>query len=150
MSQTTNQLTLSYELLCLLQWLVEHESEALKNLIARAFNKGLKNVLKDVNNTAPDFISAEDMHYNVIDFLGLMEELLNEIKNEQRMKTILRKKLMPAIDHIDAKVLDFDMVQSSVEQASLAFENNPEQNPQELLLQTLLKSWNPSKKSIAH
>ncbi len=151
MNQNTNQLTLSYELLYLLQWLIDNEAEAVKSLMVQSFNRGFKDALNDLNKTAPNFGStAEDMHYNVVDFLGLMEILLSEVKNEQRMKTILNKKLMPAIDNIDGKECDFSIVQSSVEQASLAFERNPEQNPQELLLQTLLKSWNPSKKSIAH
>ena len=35
-----NQFVISYELICLLQWIIEHESEQLKQLVQRAMQTG--------------------------------------------------------------------------------------------------------------
>ena len=148
MNQKINQLTLSYELLQLLQWLIENEPEELKKVISHALQNGFKAYL--TNQPIPEQSSADEMHYNVIDFLGLLEILLNEVKNEQRMQRIITKKLMPVIDHIDTKTCDENAIQLSVEQASLQLEDHPERNPQEILLQELLRSWTPSKNTLAH
>lgn len=146
---TNNQLTISYELLYLMQWLLENEPERLKKLIVQALHKGLK---EEMQKAAKENITTtnEDLHYSVVDFLTLLESLLQEAISEQTLKAVNEKKLMPALDHIDAKECDSDMVQSSVEKASHRFENHPQENPQELLFKELLKNWKPDKKSAVN
>ncbi len=143
-----NQLTVSYELLYLVQWLLEHESEALKKLISHALENGLKQDLQTAVNS--ELKSTEDIQYSIVDFLALLETLLQENISEQNMKRIMEKKLMPAIDNIDNKECDKATVDFSVEKATSKIENNPEGNPQEILFQELLKCWKPNKKTITH
>lgn len=149
MNDETNQLTLSYELLYLIQWFIEREPEKLKPLIASALKNGLKDDLKKINGTL-DQNMADEMQYNIIDFLGLIESQLHEILNEQTMKRVVEKKLMPALDHIDNKECDTATVQFSVEKATSKFDETPQKNAQELLFQELLKCWKPSKKTATN
>lgn len=144
-----NQLTVSYELLYLMQWLLEHEPAKLKKLIEQSLQSGLRENLQTVSQST-DLRNAEDIQYSVVDFLTLMETLLHETINEQNMKKIMEKKLMPAIDHIDNKECDQATVDFSVEKASSKLENNPQENPQEILFQELLKCWKPNKKTVSH
>lgn len=143
---TNNQLTISYELLYLMQWLLENEPERLKKLIVQALHKGLKEEMqKAVKNKT--LTTNEELQYSVVDFLTLLESLLQEAINEQTLKNIAEKKLMPALDHIDGKECDSSMVQSSIEKASSRLETHPQENPQELLFKELLKNWKPDKKT---
>lgn len=143
-----NQLTVSYELLYLVQWLLENESDAIKKLINQALEKGLRQNLQEATNS--ELKNAEDIQYSIVDFLSLLETLLHENISEQNMKRIMEKKLMPAIDNIDNKECDQATVDFSVEKATSKIESNPEDNPQEILFQELLKCWKPNKKTITH
>jgi hypothetical protein len=143
-----NQLTVSYELLYLIQWLLENESDGLKKLIDQALHNGLKHDLQVATNS--DLQNTEDVQYSIVDFLALLETLLHESISEQNMQRIMEKKLMPAIDNIDSKECDKATVDFSVEKATSKIESNPEQNPQDILFQELLKCWKPTKKTISH
>ncbi|MFT6765711.1 MAG: hypothetical protein ACJAZS_000596 [Alteromonas naphthalenivorans] len=143
-----NQLTVSYELLYLIQWLLENESDGLKKLIGQALHNGLKHDLQEAVNS--DLKNTDDIQYSIVDFLALMEGLLHESISEQNMQRILEKKLMPAIDNIDSKECDKATVDFSVEKATFKLESNPEENPQDILFQELLKCWKPTKKTITH
>ena len=143
-----NQLTVSYELLYLVQWLLENESGELKKLINQALENGLKQDLQTAVNS--ELKSAEDIQYSIVDFLALLETLLHENISEQNMKRIMEKKLMPAIDNIDSKECDKATVDFSVEKATSKIESNPEENPQDILFQELLKCWKPTKKTVTH
>lgn len=143
-----NQLTVSYELLYLVQWLLENESDELKKLINHALENGLKQDLQTATNS--ELKNTEDIQYSIVDFLSLLETLLHENISEQNMRRIMEKKLMPAIDNIDNKECDKATVDFSVEKATSKIENNPEQNPQEILFKELLKCWKPNKKTITH
>ena len=149
MNEDMNQLTLSYELLYLLQWLIEHEPEGLKALIAESLKHGLKDQIKSIRpsneNEAP-----EDIQNSIIDFFGMMELLLHEASNEQTFQQMMEKKLMPAIDHIDTTQCSDEVVQLSIEHATNQFDNSPEKNPQELLYKELLRCWQPKKKTATN
>ena len=149
MNDETSQVTLSYELLHLMQWLIENEPEQLKALISQAMRNGLKQELKDRDNQ-PVKESADTIRYSFVDFLELLEVLLHEVYNEETLKAVMEKKLMPAIDHIDTTACDTETVQISIEEASSQFENDPKKNPQELLFKELLRTWKPNKKHLAN
>jgi hypothetical protein len=150
MNEDNNQLTLSYELLVLLQWLIEYEPEKLKELITSAFDNGLEDDLKKVKNQSSGYDSSENVQNSIVDFFGLLEILLHEIYNERATKRVMEKKLMPAIDHIDTTECDTQTVQDSIEKATSKFEQEPNKNPQELLFKELLRSWKPNKKTVSN
>lgn len=148
MNEESSQLTLSYELLYLLQWLIQNEPERLRYLIADALEDGLANDLKKINTSEQHI--GEEIQHSIVDFFGLLETLLHEVSNEQLMKQVMEKKLMPAIDHIDTTECDDATVQFSVEKASSKFEKNPGKNPQELLFKELLRCWKPNKETASN
>jgi hypothetical protein len=148
MNEDSSQLTLSYELLFLFQWLIDNEPEKLKFLIADALENGLSEELKKIDST--EYQASEEIQNSIVDFFGFMELLLHEVGNEQLMKRVMEKKLMPALDHIDGTACDDATVQFSVEKASSKFERDPERNPQELLFKELLRCWKPNKKTVSN
>ncbi len=144
-----NQLTISYELLYLMQWLLENEPARLKKLIVQALQKGLKTEIQDAAKRK-EFPNNEELHYSVVDFLALLEDLLQEAISEQTIKRVSERNLMPALNQIDDAECGSDIVKTSVERASLRLENHPQANAQELLFKELLKSWKPTKKTVVN
>lgn len=143
-----DKLIISYELLQLMEWLVEHEGDALKKLIAKALKHGFDNQLKQSKNFK-DIYSPDEMQNNIIDFLGLMEYLLVEVTNEEEVNNALQKNMMPAIDHIDTKSCDSAVLKSSISVAtSKAQRNSTKENIQEVFLKELIKRWKPAKNGI--
>ncbi|HRN77894.1 MAG TPA: hypothetical protein PLU71_01525 [Candidatus Dependentiae bacterium] len=142
------QFTLSYELLCLLRWLIDHDAEKLKKVIKKAisseqFCQEIKQ-LDDINLAA----QAEDMQHSIIDFFGMLEALLLESMHEQVEKRARQKNLMPAVEQIDSTICDDATVRFSLEKTTSKIEKNPNINAKEQLFKELLKRWKPHKKNM--
>lgn len=146
--QDDTQFVLSYELLCLLRWLTEHDAEKLKKIIAKAItSEELSEEMKRVDK--PDTIAqADNIHYNIVDFLSLLESLLLESISEQLDKKARQKNLMPAIEQIDSSICDSSIVRCSLEKTASQIEYNPKLNPKEQLFKELLKRWKPEKNML--
>lgn len=140
--KSSDQLVLSYELLQLLEWLMEHEADSLKRIIKRALSKGLD---KELKHRTENYQSHE-LQGNIIDFLELLEILLVEAGHEASVDSVVRKNLLPAIDHIDTSNFSSGLLESSATIATTKKEKNPQENAQELLFKELLKRWKPKKK----
>lgn len=140
---------LSYELLCLMQWLLEHEQEKLKKIIVKSLDSGLREELKRIDETmitqTADPHISEEMQYAVVEFFGLLENLLSESLNEQAVKKAFERNMMPAIEQIDTTLCDNATVKDSIEKATKKIEMSPSENPKELLCKELIKRWRPLK-----
>jgi hypothetical protein len=145
MTPTNNQFVISYELLHLLQWIVEHGSHELKQLVGKALAAGLR---ERMHHADADMHIAEEMQDSIVDFFSLLEGLLIETVNEQAMLKAHEKNLMPALEHIDSTVCDTATVRSSLEKATTKMTKNPNANAQQLLFEELLKRWKPNKKAM--
>ena len=141
------QFVLSYELISLLTWLMEHDAHKLKALVTKALASGLKDRIQK-EDTLGDTATLEDIQENLIDFFGMMEALLLESLNELAIQKALERDLMPSIDQIDSTVCDDATVRFSVEKATSVLDKNPQENPKDLLFKELLKRWKPRKKNM--
>ena len=142
-----SQFVLSYELLCLLRWFVDHDADKLKKLITKAIESGLKDELR-TDDDGNQLQMQEDIQYSILEFFSLLESLVTEAINEQAVKKAVEKNLMPAIDQIDSTVCDDATVRFSIERAASKIDHNPKENPKELLFKELLKRWKPSNKKM--
>jgi len=135
-----NQFVISYELLNLLQWLIDNEQETLKKMVLRAN----MNAQRQVDHR------SDDIQQTVIDFFSLLDALLIETEQEYEVQTALQRVMIPAIDHIDTSMCDSNALALSVAKATQALENKTGENPKDVLCKELLKRWKPSKKPYAH
>jgi len=143
--ETDEQFVISYELICLLKWLAEHEGPYLKRIINKALSSGLHKRLH--KGEASDLFNLEDAQQSIIDFFCLLENIMLNSLNEQAVKHAVQKNLIPALEHIDSTVCDDAMIRFSIERASVKG-NNSKESPQELFFKEILKRWKPSKKNI--
>lgn len=145
LNENDTQLTMSYELLYLLQWLIEHDNNRLKQVIKLALDQGLREEMQKIEKINEPL---DEMYHTIIDFFELMEDLLTESIKEHVEKKAKEKKLMPTIDQIDSTVCDNETMRFSIEQATTKLEDDPDVNPQEQLFKELLRSWKPHNKNI--
>jgi len=141
---TDMQCVLSYELICLLQWLVEHNNPQLKSIIKKALDAGLKKEIKKANNHN-NFNNLEEIQHNVVDFFKVLESLLVESIHEQTAQKTLVNNLMPTIEHIDTAGCDDATIRSSIERVVTKIENHTKEPAEELLFKELLRRWKPTK-----
>lgn len=143
LSQNDNQCTLSYELLIVLQWLIDHEAPRLKKLLLKGLACGLKEQLEQHEEYSHNI---DDMQDSIVEFFGLLETLLAESMNEQTMQQALERNLLPALDHIDSTVCDDATVRFSVERATSKNTVSGDEKPQDVLFRELLRHWKPHNK----
>lgn len=147
-SGNRNQVTLSYNLLCLLRWLAQCERSKLKKIISHALKDGLQQELHMISMSHNDQELIQDLHHGVIDLFELLESLLIESVKEQAVEKAKEKKLMPTIEQIDTTICDSALVQNSIEKTTEKMESNPDLNAQEQLFKELLKQWRPHDRNI--
>lgn len=141
-----NQFVVSYELLALLRWFIDHDTDKLKKLIIKAHAAGLKHEIHRLQQQQE--MSLDDIHFTIIEFLALLDTLLLELTNEQIVQSAIEKNLIPTIEHIDSTLCDDATVRFSVEKATTG--NTQQENPKTVLYRELLKRWKPNKKMVVN
>lgn len=148
-NKNNGQFVLSYELLYLLQWLVDHEAESLKKIIARAIRQGFRDTIVHTNNDIIELQSADaHIQNSIADFLSLLDILLIEATNEQGIKKSLERNMIPALNQIDSTVCTTETVESSLMKATASSHCDSHEKLQDTLLKEILKQWKPDKKSL--
>jgi hypothetical protein len=143
-----NQFVVSYELLQLFRWLFEHEQETLKKLMGRALRNGLHEKLYMHLTAEPEI--TDDLQQSIVDLFALLETLLYELINENEVQKVVQRNLIPALDHIDSTACDITLLTVSAAKATAVLEENPHEDPKDILCKELLKRWKPSKKLSIH
>lgn len=146
--QESGQLTLSYELLCLLRWLVEHDADHLKNMVANAIKSGLKNELQRIDTISELHLVASGVEDAISDFIRMLELHLLEAMDQETLHKAKQNKLISDINKIDTSLCDNDTVRISLEKTTHNLEDNPDANPKEQLYKELLKQWQPHNKKV--
>ncbi|KKP25005.1 MAG: hypothetical protein UR12_C0051G0002 [candidate division TM6 bacterium GW2011_GWF2_30_66] len=168
-----NQLLVSFELICLIKWILENEDEKMKKIIVRALNSGLQEELNKKTVLSKEEI-LDDIQSVLFDFFDMMEGLLTESISEQAVKRVIEKNLMPSIDKIDSSICDDETVRFSIEKTASKLENNyvnadnncrldgtlienypatkkeitSKEKAKKILMSELLKHWKPKGKSV--
>jgi hypothetical protein len=141
------QFALSYELLHLLKWLEQHDTDKLKKMISKAVAQGLHDEIQKTNSMTNHNI-LEEMHHGIINFFELLEIMLADAINEHVDKKAREKNLLPTLDHFDTSLLDHETVRSSIENTTKKLDTHPHINAKEQLCKELLKKWKPLNKHI--
>lgn len=143
-----SQFVVSYELLELIAWLVEHEQETLKKIVTRALRNGLLERLAHAPSQST--LSHEELHYTVADFFTIMEELLTQLASEQETTELLHRNLVPSLKQVDTTACDADTIARCGEKASAEALTQDSNTAKELFCKELLKRWKPDKHATTH
>mgnify|MGYP006306691407 CR=1 FL=1 len=146
MMKKNGQFVLSYELLALLRWLAENDTDKLKKIIGKSLTAGLSEELQKIDQTEESEL-LEYLQHGITDFLSTMESLLLEVISEHVQKKARHQKLLPAIDQIDSTMCDDSTVKYSLEKATSVMDNDPKANARDTLFKELLRRWQPIDKN---
>ena len=84
------QLSVSFELICLLDWLCNESREDLQKLVKKAINNGLGETLE--NMSEEDYLELlSRMQEIVVDFTNILEESMELGSKEEIEKDFLRR-----------------------------------------------------------
>ena len=137
-----NQFVISYELLALLEWFIEHEEPAVTALIRKALAQGLT-----LNKSAHTMSGAEnaDLQHIIVDYLAFLDLLLHEAVNEDEVEQVVQRALIPAINHIDKRMYDESTVSVSIAKAQAVAWKRTSFETKNVLCKELLRRWKPGK-----
>jgi len=156
----TAHISLSFELISLIRWIIKNERNLLNNLVKQAVEHGFAEELNNVQTT-PDPKSANDhMAHNVLDFLEFLEDSMMKNLESIQVDNKTKDVILPTLQRLEAGNLDVKTVLLSLQQtkARLTKGQNKQQTQQSLdeqeasliLFQQLLKNWKPNNKEIVN
>ncbi len=146
----SNQMNMSYELLMLLQWLLEHEQESLKKLITKSLHNGLQQQVHAFVSQQDRQDAAIELQDSIIDFFMLLENQIHTVFNEDQTQEVIQRDMLPALKMVDARSYSHGALETSIAKAEAAFCKKTISSPKEILCKELLKRWKPHKKLLYH
>jgi hypothetical protein len=134
----STSLSLSLELLLLIDWLLKNESTKLKMLVEDALKNGFLDEIDNIETIEKDSTQLNDLHAVIIEFLMLMEDLLLETLEEKELDYKAKEKLNATIQKINPANLDLRAVWHSLQQTK-----NQKADMKQTFFTQLLKNWKP-------
>ncbi len=146
----STQMNISYELLMLLQWLLEHEQDSLRKIINKSLHNGLQKQLESITTQRERQQAAVELQDSIIDFFRLLEAHIDDLMNEDHTQEVIQRTMLPALKQVDARTYSYGALETSIAKAEAAFCRSEVGNAKEILCKELLKRWKPSKKLASH
>ncbi len=165
------QISLSFELISLLNWLLRHEKAMLNAMLKQALEHGFAEELEKVDAASIAAAESEELYHTVLDFLEYLEHSL--IKNLETINVDNKTKdaIMPTLQKLEADSLDHKTLWLSMQQTkarmlkakqlipqqqtkAIAPEAAPEakidhsEHANKILFEQLLKNWKPNNKDV--
>lgn len=142
------QLTLSYELLYLLQWIIENDQETLKVFLQEAVRR--QQAAERHQKEHVYYAHDDELQQTIVDYFAVLDALLYETMEEESVYKAVQKNLMPSLNQIDSTACDTDTIQSSVDEATAHLDAHPEHDAKDVLYKELLKQWEPDEQTLAN
>lgn len=142
-------ISISIELLILLDWLINKDKGSLDNIVENALESGLYQKLDmatDINN--PELL--ELLYPTVIDFLLLLENSLAQKLVTKQNQTLNSREILPVLRKLNLKDINLDTLYLSTSQANKKLKNHKVslENTQRTLFEQILKNWKPNKDNL--
>ena len=147
----SSNLSLSFELICLMGWLLKNDKDKLKKLIKDAVDLGFAAELDTINSSEYHHVNDE-MHTTIEDFMEYLEDILIESVEGSDAHEGAREKLLGTVKRIDGEAFDSKTVWLSMQQAKSQLVKKAKMDPAKaheheanaLWFDQLLKNWTPS------
>ncbi|KKQ33208.1 MAG: hypothetical protein US49_C0002G0103 [candidate division TM6 bacterium GW2011_GWF2_37_49] len=144
-------ISISLELLILLEWIVKNEKNVIDNIVKNALKNGLIQQLNQLPDK-PDMDMIEKFYPTVINFLLAMENSLIESLVKEQDNVLTNQEILPLLKKINLADINIKTIYQSTSQANKKIKSHKYDNlnSQQILFQQLLKNWKPGKKDQAN
>lgn len=166
------QISLSFELISLLNWLLRHEKVTLNTMLKQALEHGFAEELERVDAASMAAAESEELYSTVLDFLEYLEQSL--VKNLESIHVDNKTKdaIMPTLQKLEADSLDHKTLWLSMQQTKARMlkakqlitqqqppkaaktessgeaKNSHTEHANKILFEQLLKNWKPNNKDV--
>ena len=155
-------LSLSLELIYLLNWLLKKEKGQIKKIIQKVVSSGLFDEPEEMNNYELDPENLAEMQETILDFLIFLEDTLLECLDEKDQKSVSKDRLKPTLQKLNPESLDVRTIWLSMQQTKAKLSKKEDtkttlqtkndssaktpnnQKAKKILFEQLLKHWNPN------
>ena len=146
-------LSLSFELIYLMGWLLKHEKSQLNELIKNALKNGLAQDLQKIDSYGCVQMNDE-LYGTILDFLSFLEKSLAKSMDSTSVPLQGEDAIFPTLKKLDQENLDLKNIKLSIQKARDLLSKNSEgkQDPAEqtelaknVLFEHILKGWKPAK-----
>ena len=156
-----SSLSLSFELIYLMGWLLKNDKAKLKKLVAEAIEQGFIDEV-DALSDADYLLLSDHMQSTVEQFMESLEDAITEGVQQSEGHGLVAQDLAPTLQKIDTDNLDEKTVFTSMQQTKKKlFHKKKGKAKQEslvsseaeanaILFERLLKNWHPTKKDLMH
>jgi hypothetical protein len=138
-------IVLSFELLVLVNWLMQNEKPMLSNLVKHALKNGLAQELEKISNT-DDIEVNEQFYTTIISFLLFMEDSLIDCLSHVNINEETQDDMLPVLKKIDMQNINIKPTFSVAKKSKT--QNISTEETKDVLLQQILKSWKPNKNDL--
>ena len=165
----TTQISLSFELICLISWLLKNDKAMINTLVKHALDNGFVEEIAKIDAENHGEV-AENMYSNLVTFLEYLEKTL--LKNLENVQFDHKTKdaIFPTLQKLETDNLDFKTMWLSMQQTKARVSranpkvttliNNPSARQRNdhivsadaagILFEELLKHWKPNNKETVN
>ncbi len=164
------QISLSFELISLLNWLLRHEKTLLNAMLKQALEHGFAEELQKVDATSMAAAESEELYSTVLDFLEYLEQSLIKSLESIHVDNKTKDAIMPTLQKLETDSLDHKTLWLSMQQtkarilkakqlttqqpkaakpeASSEAKSSHTEHANKILFEQLLKNWKPNNKDV--
>ncbi len=155
----SNNISLSLELICLMNWLLKHEKQGLNTLIKQAIQHGFAKELEKIDTQNYTQI-ADDLYSTILDFLLHFEKVLLKNIETVQLDSATQNAILPALERIDIDSVDGKTLWLSMQQTKAKLGKNgqetvkpaelaeKQQDPKAIFFEQIIKNWKPTKDDL--
>ena len=156
-----SSLSLSFELIYLMGWLLKRDKAKLKKLVAEAIEQGFIDEV-DALSDADYLLLSDQMQSTVEQFMESLEDAITEGVQSMHGSEPMHQDLAPTLKKFDTDLLDEKTLSLSMQQTKKKLSHKKKHHAKQeslvpvdaeansILFERLLKNWNPSKKDLMH
>lgn len=168
----TAQISLSFELICLINWLLKNEPAMLNTLVKNAIERGFVDELEKVEmleqSPSTETEATDNLYNTLLDFLEFLEHTLIKNLETVQVDNTTKDAILPAlqkleVDSLDVKTMWLSMQQTKARVNKKMRAKNTQcsnshnhdvvekpklaiESPTEILFEQLIKNWKPNNK----
>ena len=157
-----SSLSLSFELIYLMGWLLKNDQAKLKQLVAEAVEQGFIEEVEAMSD-ADYLLLSDQMQSTVEQFMDCLEDAITKSVQGIEGNAAVHQNLAPILKKLDSDLVDSKTLLLSMQQTkkklsykkkqgvqSMGSVSTEENEANNILFERLLKNWSPSKKDLMH